>query len=230
MKLTSVDCTLCENEFGRYCVPAASQDRPAPMAVLKGKVWEYETVVYMRENIGDRDIVHAGMYFGDFLPGLAKVLRPTRVLYGFEPNPANFACAQWTAVLNDLTNVVLTNSGLGEASKQAKMRVAENGRAIGGLSEILQAPRAGMKDDDVAMVDVVAIDDAIPAIADVGILQLDVEGYEQFALMGAMRTLERCRPIVIVESVPEAFIRTTLLPMGYRRDIELCHNTVFVPV
>lgn len=87
MKLTSVDCTLCENAFGRYCVPKSSQHRPASQEVLRGRVWERETIEFMRRHALDRDVVHAGMFFGDFLPGLAPALAPGRKIFAFEPNP-----------------------------------------------------------------------------------------------------------------------------------------------
>ena len=54
--LTKIDCTLCENAFGRYCVPKSSQHRPAPQEVLRGGVWERETIEFMRNHVGSRDI------------------------------------------------------------------------------------------------------------------------------------------------------------------------------
>jgi hypothetical protein len=63
--LTKIDCTLCENSFGRYCVPKSSQHRPAPQDVLRGRVWELNTINFMRNHVVGRDIVHAGMFFGD---------------------------------------------------------------------------------------------------------------------------------------------------------------------
>jgi hypothetical protein len=137
MKLTSVECILCENAFGRYCVPKSSRHRPASQEVLGGRVWERETIEFMRRHVLDRDVIHAGMFFGDFLPGLAPALAPGRKVFAFEPNPESFACAQWTAALNALTNVDMRNAGLGEAKRSALMRTQENGRAIGGASHIL---------------------------------------------------------------------------------------------
>ncbi len=229
--LTKVDCSLCENVFGRYCVPKSSQHRPAAQAVLSGAVWELETVNFMRAHAGDRDIVHAGMYFGDFLPGLASAMASGRTIYGFEPNPENFSCAQWTAVLNALTNVVLHNAGLGAESKRAFLKtVGKDGRAFGGLSHIVDdRPASRRHSDSVTPISLVTIDETVPVTADVGILQLDVEGYETPALLGGLRTIRRCRPLIIVETVPTAFVEEHLMPLDYSLTESVCGNSVFAP-
>ena len=240
MKLTSVECILCQNDFGSYCVPKSSQHRPAPQKVLRGQVWENDTIEFMRNHAYNRDIIHAGMFFGDFLPGLASALAPGRMIYGFEPNPENFACAQWTAVLNSLTNVSMQNVGLGEIKKHASMRMFMDGREIGGASYILTdsyetssfdpflSQKLNTDSADVQSIDIVPIDDILPATADVGILQLDVEGYEKNALIGGLGTIRRCKPIIILETAPLDVIEEHILPIGYKYETRICDNHVYV--
>ncbi len=229
MELTPVDCTLCQNIFGRYCVPKSSQHRAAAQEVLHGKGWEFDTIDFMRRHIIDRDIIHAGMFFGDFLPGLAQALAPGRLIYGFEPNPENFACAQWTAVLNTINNVRMYNVGLGEVRKQALMRMFENGKAIGGGSHIINSRDEPGPDEDVNPIDIVTIDEVVPATANIGIIQLDTEGYEQFALLGGLNTIRRCRPIILLETIPSTFVEAHLLPLGYKQNGTVCDNAIFLP-
>ena len=69
----------------------------------------------------------AGVYFGDFLPALSAALAPGQKVYGFEPQPENFACARWTTYLNRLSNVELINAGLGERSDNASMVTIRDG-------------------------------------------------------------------------------------------------------
>ena len=219
-----MDCTLCENEFGRYAVPLSSRHRPAAQAVLRGDVWERQTIDYMRAHAG-RDIVHAGTYFGDFLPAVSKAIDPGRTIYAFEPNSENFACAEWTTLLNALGNIRLQQAALGDVSSTRQMQIALAGVALGGMSRITDMPKGPTGDyEDVATV---RLDDVLPEQADIGVLQLDVEGFEEPALKGALETITRCRPILILETVPEAFMASSITPLGYRQAGSVCGNAIF---
>jgi len=45
-----------------------------------------------------------------------------------------------------------------------------------------------------------ALDDLLPADANVGLLKVDVEGFEQRVLQGTKATIERCRPVIYLEN------------------------------
>jgi FkbM family methyltransferase len=219
-----VDCTLCENEFGRYAVPLSSRHRPAAQAVLAGGVWERDTVDFLRAH-ADRDVVHAGTYFGDFLPGLSAAMKPGRTVYAFEPNSENHACAEWTTLLNALGNIRLQHAALGDVSSTRQMQTAQAGVALGGMSCITDAAQDPVGDyEDVTTV---RLDDVLPETSDIGVLQLDVEGFEEPALKGALDTIARCRPILILETVPAAFIASCLVPLGYQQHGAVCGNAIF---
>lgn len=70
------------------------------------------------------------------------------------------------------------------------------------------------------------------------LLCLDLEGWELFALRGAVETLRRCRPVVSVEINKQAAytgvepdqVRELLGTLGYRQVVRLVSDEVFVPV
>lgn len=73
-------------------------------------------------------------------------------------------------------------------------------------------------------------------LADLDLLQLDIEGYEIFALRGAARTIERCRPVIHIEILgrPELAERdkaifTFMAERGYRQERREARDYVFVP-
>lgn len=129
-----------------------------------------------------------------------------------------------------MTNVDMRNAGLGEAKKSALMRTLENGKAIGGASHLLRA-NGDYKSiqNDIISVDVVTIDEILPPVADVGIIQLDVEGYEKYALIGGINRIRKDRPIIILENVPQDVVDEFLIPIGYGRGDAINGNTIFVP-
>ena len=215
MTLTSVRCTLCENKFGRYAVPIASEHRPVPQAILRGEVWEPETLDFILTHLDGKSVVDAGTYFGDFLPALSAAVGQAQKVYGFEPQPENFACAQWTRRLNGLNNVELANAGLGEGRAHGKMVTAQNGLEMGGASYIVQGDKVEPNAGGFKEVAIVALDDALPGDADIGVIHLDVEGYELPALRGAMRTIARCRPHLLLENTPIDVLERELGPLGY---------------
>jgi len=76
--------------------------------------------------------------------------------------------------------------------------------------------------------EVVTIDDQIGAERSVGIIQLDIEGYETEALFGARRTIARCRPVLILETEPRLEALEWLTCLRYQKMTALNGNTVWI--
>jgi FkbM family methyltransferase len=222
---------VAHNEYGGYFVPHSSLHRPAAQRVLAGEVWEKATIRYLASTWDHGDIVHAGTYFGDFLPALAEACPPSSRIWAFEPNPENFRCAQVTAIINDCADVHITNAALGERESTSQMAVRDaRGRGLGGASRIVDPETVDREAGTAASVRVVSVDEVVPADRHVSIIQLDVEGHEGPALRGAMSTIERCRPTLVLETVPKGDpeVMERLAALDYRAVEQVNHNTVFV--
>lgn len=210
---------IAYNECGAYCLPRSSLHRPASQAILHGQVWERETIAFMRTNTDNRDIVHAGTYYGDFLPALSKAVGPRRVVWAFEPATESYLCAKTTIALNNITNVELRQAALGPSPGSVGfVTVDKDGRALGGGSHIDLT-------HGTEIVAQVRLDDVIPEDRPISILQLDVEGYEDGALRGATGIIRRNRPIIILETVPDGFADV----YHYAFERRLHDNSVFRP-
>ncbi|MDR9398284.1 FkbM family methyltransferase [Salibacter sp.] len=224
-----LDGIVTYNEFGGYFTPLSSQKRPAVQKVLKGKVHEPKTVKFIRDNCSSGDIVHAGTFFGDFLPPLSNALSGNAQLWAFEPNSENYRCAYITLLMNDLKNVNLYNCGLGDESTSSKMLIeSEKGVTLGGGSRIIGEDKSGRTIE----VSVKRVDDVIGDDRDVSILQLDVEGYEKQALTGALNLINRCKPILILEDnkgvIETNWFKENITSIGYEIKGRLHQNTVLV--
>jgi hypothetical protein len=84
-----LQCCIAYNKYGGYCVPLASRYRVAARKILAGEVWEPTTIEFLMSYGSHGDIVHAGAYFGDFLPALSRSCAPGAKVWAFEPNPEN---------------------------------------------------------------------------------------------------------------------------------------------
>ena len=217
---------VAANRFDDYCVPAESAHRPAAQCVIAGGVWEEETIEFMITNCNGADIITAEAFFGDALPALSSATRGT--VWAFEPNPQSFRAAQITILMNDFKNVKLMNCALGAHQEQRKLVVRDfAGRSLGGLSQIVDDSfvKRGNETIDIATI---AIDSIVPPTSAVSILHLDLEGFEEFALLGAIEIIERCRPLLILETVPtpDSDAERSLKALGYRVKRTLDANTL----
>ena len=224
-----LDCRLAFNKYGAYAVPRSSEHRPAARATLNGNVFESETVELLVGSDPDADIVHAGTFFGDFLPALGRSRAGGARVYAFEPNSENYRCAQITVLLNGLDNVVLAHAGLDARSGDGAIAIrSADGVALGGISHLVgPADAAPGTTESVALT---SIDEIVPPDRRVGVVQLDVEGHEQAALEGALATITRCRPMLVLESPPEpGWFDRHLGGLHYRVTHKVCGNTVLAP-
>lgn len=111
----------------------------------------------------------------------------------FEPNPPHQEC--WYKNMDNIFNAQLFEMALGEAPGHVQMET----RTIGSSGDTQIKPNAA---GSVTMETLDSFD-----LQDVDFIKIDCEGYEDFILRGAMKTLMRCKPCVIVEQKPGHGIR-----------------------
>lgn len=116
------------------------------------------------------------------------------VVWSFEPEPTNYQCSIRNVPAE---NVILWAGALGERSTS---KFIEFSSASDGNHQIIESPDdcRGLSSQ---LCQVWALDDMIRNHGDphVDAIFLDVEGYELHALQGALETIERCRPALILE-------------------------------
>lgn len=156
------DHIVAENVHGVYCVPSASRHRPASRTILASQVWEVDTIELLRHTEPAGDIIHAGTFFGDFIPALAHSRQDGALVWAFEPGRENHRCAGMTTFLNDLDNVALFHAGLDEMAGTATLMTSNpSGVPLGGRSRIVEGEdpnRGNLGGEDV---DLVAIDEVV---------------------------------------------------------------------
>jgi FkbM family methyltransferase len=137
-------------------------------------------------------------------------------VYTFEPDPLNFLCL----TLNCSNNVIKTQACLGNDKKFVNINRGQDSGAIHveGLGNI----------------PTVVIDDLNLPSCD--FIQLDTEGYEYFALLGAQHTIERYHPLIMLEwcdpwaeryGVDKPILDKFFSDLGYREIIKQDNDFIY---
>lgn len=105
------------------------------------------------------------------------------IIYTFEPEPTNFACLCQNC---EALNVIKMHAALGERRGTIGMEYPEGDRNMGACRI---APNGAIP--------IMRIDDLCLSRCD--FIQLDIEGMEPLAIEGARETIQRCRPVLMIE-------------------------------
>lgn len=167
----------------RYMTPTLEKQgeyAPEEWALLSQLARPGMTVVEIGANIG----VHS-------IP-LARRCAPGPIFL-FEPQQRVFQVLCANLALNEIGNAVAYPEACGEAEGEAVVPRLDYDMAanFGGVS-LQPAEASGLK------VRVIALDSLnLPVL---GLLKVDVEGFEPLVLKGARETIARCRPVIYIEN------------------------------
>jgi len=143
----------------------------------------------------DSIILDIGAHIGYFTLVAAKIAKKGTV-YAFEPVTKVFQRLQKNIEENNLSNVIPIHAAVGQLANDAVIYISREDNV--GMSS-LRPPEnfSGFTQP----IPVMCVDEWIKetGIDNVGVIKLDVEGSELFALQGMKQTLINLKPVVIVE-------------------------------
>ncbi len=196
MNTPEFDHKIAVNEYGFYCVPDEYLKREVPKLLMQGKVYEPDTINLIKRLAGKGDVIAGGAFVGDFFPAISQALDNKAQLHSFEPHPTSFEAASYTVQLNGLKNVKLHPLAIGSEEGNLPLLVANaKGQSMSAQTKIVLDDHAGTK----VNVDVKTLDQIVPKSRKISVLQLDIEGHEVPAILGAKRILNDHAPVVILE-------------------------------
>ena len=136
-----------------------------------------------------RNAVDVGANKGTYTYVMARLARR---VYAFEPNPKMFAVLRQTIG----RNVTALPIALSDRSGSATLRVPYGRKGVSNQGSSLSAAKP-MANFIPLPVEAKRLDDL--ALADIGFIKIDVEGFEQQVLAGAAETIARDRPNLLIE-------------------------------
>ncbi len=142
----------------------------------------------IEESINNKDILDIGAFIGD--SALVFNEYSPHKIYSFEPDPNNFALLEKTIAINKLEDkVVSINKGIAE----------REGNLI--LHTDLAASTVYNADNkqNGTEIDVITIDSFVAENRlDIGLIKMDIEGAELNAVKGAIETIKKFQPILLI--------------------------------
>lgn len=163
-----------------------------------------------------RTVIQAGGNVGFYVKPYAEMF--DRVIT-FEPDRLNFQCLTMN-VENE--NVIKIQACIGNQRNSVGMITSR--KNIG----------AYHVNEGGGLIPTLLIDDF--NVQDCDLLHLDIEGFELFALQGAVETIKKCRPVIALEwmnhgekyGAPDSAIETLLTELGYTFRGDVYHDKVFM--
>lgn len=191
-----------------------------------------EAWVAIRGEVGDIDaicqfvprrrvVVQAGGNCGMWVRRYSQVFEE---VYTYEPDPVNWECLRRN--IDGIPNVMKFNSAVGDKPGLTDIEVRWD------VNRGANRLKAGDR------IPVVRIDDSAGAlISACDLLQLDVEGYEHLALLGAERTIKAFKPTIVLElkghgehyGYPDGATIDMLAGWGYRHVHTIRTDHIFTP-
>jgi FkbM family methyltransferase len=163
-------------------------------------------------------IVQAGGNCGYYVKLFAERFE---TVYTFEPESLNFLCL--TLNTHDLNNVIKFQACVGNEKKLISTQ-CDNSQGCGSTHISAEAGK----------VPTMLIDDL--GLESCDLIQLDTEGFEYFGLLGAKQTIEKFRPVIVIEwskswaaryDVTYEMITNFLQPYGYEKIAKYDADLVF---
>jgi FkbM family methyltransferase len=151
-----------------------------------------EAFVWKYMNMHEGTFIDIGAHVGKYAVTMARKLKGQGMVLAFEPHPVNFKYLLVNLRLNELSNVLPFNMACYSNDGCLDLYVAQDS----GLHSLV-LPRSERK----IKVKVCTIDSMVEKLhlKDIRLIKIDVEGAEVEVIKGALKTINRFHPTLIVE-------------------------------
>lgn len=170
--------------------------------------WMVE-IIKVLNKVKDGAFIDIGVNIGQSLLKAKSINKDLHYL-GFEPNPS---CVNYVEELirsNCFTNTIIIPSGISNTTEILELNFYQKWSAdsSASLDRNLRPSKKILYKKAVQVVDFPMIENIIPE--EVGIIKIDVEGYELFVLQGIQKLIMQKRPILLLEILPVSDEKNTV--------------------
>lgn len=174
-------------------------DDAITMSIIQG--WQYQQYMFdffalNQISLTGKDIIDVGANNGNFSIDFAHMVGDNGYVYAFEPQRIIYYQLCGNVFMNGIDNIICKNYAIGDKegfteievpNYYEKNKMVNFGNVHINYGEALQKETVEMK-----MIDSFNYND-------VAFIKIDVQGYEPFVIDGAVKTIEKHRPFMMVE-------------------------------
>lgn len=137
-------------------------------------------------------VLDIGANVGVYSIEASKKIGKKGKVFAFEPVPENVELLKFNLAANNASNVAVIPAGVGSKDGKLKLYLAEHSIAT---------HSAGKISDKFIEVATFAIDSFVKSqkLKKIDMIKIDIEGYEGYAIEGAMKTIIKQQPILFIE-------------------------------
>lgn len=181
---------------------------------LVGGYYEKAELIVYKALLNDANmIVDVGGNIGLYSVIGAKYMPRNGRVVAFEPIPNNVSLLKENLALNDVENkVTVEQIAIGDSVGKVELYISE--KSIGNHSA--SADNAG-KNSVKMNINRTSLDKYFEKIEvkSIDILKIDIEGYDYYALKGALKVIKKHKPTLFVEFMPELIKNCMIKPVDY---------------
>lgn len=154
-------------------------------------------------DLSGQTIFDIGGFEGIFSLFFSKCTGKNGTVFTFEPNPINFSKINTNIKLNNISNIKVFNTAIGNESGTAQLTFDESMRESGSLSTSVSVTSTGgsqrvfTKEVLIEKIDNLL---KIHSLPDPDFIKIDVEGFENDVLMGMNELIARKKPALFIEN------------------------------
>ena len=182
-----------------------------------GNVWEPHIIKLLRQHVKKGTVaVDIGAHIGTHTVRMAKFVGPTGKVVAIEPHPKHFRELYWNCKLNNVDDVVeLHHCAVGGSERMVRIKSGPAGNE--GHAEI-----ARDDEKDGAAVLMRTVDSF--NLNNVSLMKIDVENFEEEVLRASRETIQRNRPVIIIEILGGSWFHYETVSPELRVEIERIKN------
>jgi len=162
----------------------------------KNNIWEPHMHKIFEKYVNkDSIVVEGGCHIGSHTLKLAYLCKH---IYAFEPMPESFDLLNKNLDINNLNNVTVIKKGLSNNNDKTHFEWITEGNPGGsGLADNPMGKPHWATQNNKILVDLITID--LLNLDKLDFIKLDIEGYESKAIEGAIKTINKFKPIITME-------------------------------